>query len=230
MNKNLASLEKDICVKFKDKNILKQALVHRSYLNEHPDFKLDQNERLEFLGDAVLELIVTEYLFQKYDNPEGDLTAWRAALVNGRMLAKIAQKLNLEDYLFLSRGESKDSGRAREYILANAFEAMLGAIYLDQGYKIAQKFVKKHILSQLKTVLKTKLYIDAKSRFQEMAQEKDGITPEYRVLNEQGPDHDKDFTIGVFLENALVAKGHGHSKQIAEQQAAGKGLEKKGWN
>lgn len=227
--KKLSSLEKKLGVKFKNKDILKQALVHRSYLNEHPNFKLDQNERLEFLGDAVLELIVTEYLFKNYDNPEGELTAWRAALVNGKMLAKVAQKLNLEDYLLLSHGESKDSGRARKYILANALEAVIGAIYLDQTYKMAEKFVKKIVLSQLETILKSKLYIDAKSKFQEKSQEKAGITPEYRVLDETGPDHDKNFIVGVFLEDKLIAKGQGHSKQIAQQEAAKKGLGKNGW-
>ena len=223
-------LEKKLDTKFKNKDLLTQAFVHRSYLNENPNFHLSQNERLEFLGDAVLELVVTENLYNTYpDKAEGELTSWRAALVNAKMLSEVAKKLEFNDFLLLSRGEKKETGKSREYILANTMESFIGALYLDQGLKAAAKFIIKHILSELPRVLESNLYQDAKSHFQEIAQEKTGITPAYSVLKEWGPDHIKHFKIGVYLNKELVAQGQGSSKQEAEQDAATNGLEIKGW-
>jgi len=228
--KNFSKLEKNLGVKFENQDLLKQAMVHRSYLNENPDFELNHNERLEFLGDAVLELAVTEYLYNNYENPEGELTTWRAALVNAKMLAKIAKKLDLESCLYLSRGESRDTNsKARDYILANATEAVVGAIHMDQGYVVANKFIQKHILSELPEILEKKLYIDPKSRFQEEAQDKVGITPHYEVLDSVGPDHAKKFVIGIFLDKEQVATGEGTSKQEAQEDAARNALEAKDW-
>jgi ribonuclease-3 len=222
-------LEKIIEVKFKDINLLQQALTHRSYLNEHRDYKLDHNERLEFLGDAVLELVVTEYLYKNYKNPEGELTSWRAALVNGENLARISKEMGVEEFLLMSRGEAKDTGRARQYLLANAMEAIIGSIYLDQGYGKAEEFILKKIASSLDEVLESKSYMDAKSYFQEKAQDVAKVTPMYKVLEEKGPDHDKHFVVGVYLDSELVAKGEGNSKQEAQREAAKNGLETKGW-
>jgi ribonuclease-3 len=229
--RDFSKLEEVIGVKFKNKDFLKQALVHRSYLNEHPDFKLSHNERLEFLGDAVLEIIVTESLFHSFPNtPEGDLTNWRASLVNSKMLSEVASNINLEKYLFLSRGEAKDKNKkARQYILANAVEALIGAIYLDQGIKSAKKFVKSKILSKLDYILKHKLYLDPKSKFQEKAQEEIGVTPHYKVLRESGPDHAKIFEVGLYVGDELVSTGKGSSKQEAQVEAASKGIKRKGW-
>ncbi|MFH1462273.1 MAG: ribonuclease III [bacterium] len=227
---DFAKLEKKLGVKFKNKDFLTQAFVHRSYLNEESSFYLEHNERLEFLGDAVLELIVTEHLFQQYPSkPEGELTNWRAALVNSKMLTKVASELEFNDYLLLSKGEAKETGKARQYILANTFEAFIGSLYMDQGYKICQKFIKKRLLVKLPEIIEKGLFRDAKSHFQEKAQEKAGITPNYQVLKEWGPDHAKNFVIGVFLEKTLVAKGEGSSKQEAEAAAAKTGLEVKQW-
>lgn len=217
---NLQKLEDRLGVVFKDKNLLRQALIHRSWLNENPDSGFENNERLEFLGDAVLELAVTNYLYNKYPNPEGDLTNWRAALVNYINLSEVASALQFNEYLMLSRGEAKDTGRARQVILANAMEAIIGAIYLDQGFETANIFIKKNIISGLENIIKNKLYKDPKSLFQEQSQEKTGITPVYKVLNETGPDHDKIFEVGVFLGDDLVGSGTGPSKQEAEQKAA----------
>jgi len=227
---NLSSLEKKIKIEFNDKDLLKQALVHRSYLNENPEFNLKDNERLEYLGDAVLEMVVTEHLYEKYPNPEGDLTNWRASLVNSKMLAKVANHLKLDDDLFLSKGESKDTGRARQYITANALEALIGAIYLDKGYKESYKFIKREIIKELPLIIENKLYHDPKSLFQEKAQDKTGITPSYEVIKEWGPDHSKNFIVGVYLEKELIAKGQGISKQGAQEKAAEAGLKKKKWN
>ena len=227
--KDVKSLEKKIGIKFKDKNLLRQSLVHRSYLNEHKDFELDHNERLEFLGDAVLELITTEFLYNNFSNPEGELTNFRAALVNRKMLAIISTEIGLEEYLLMSKGESKDTGRARQYIIANALEAVIGAIYLDQGYNKSKKFIENYFLCKMDDVLNDKLYQDAKSKFQEEAQEKVGITPVYKVIREWGPDHDKHFLIGIFLGEEKIAEGEGISKQAAQRNAAEKGLEVKGW-
>lgn len=223
-------LEERLGYEFKDKNILIQALTHRSYLNEHSDYQFEHNERLEFLGDAVLELIVTEYLYLNYANPEGELTNWRAALVNAKTLAGIATQLEFEEYLLMSKGEARDkNSKARMYILANAIEAIIGAIYLDGKAEGAEKFIHKHILSHLPFILKNQLYIDPKSKFQETAQEMLGVTPSYKVLKEVGPDHNKEFTVGVFLEKDLVAVGSGTSKQEAQIAAAQAGLEAKHW-
>ena len=228
--KDFSGLEEKLGVKFKNIDLLNQAMVHRSYLNEHPDFRLGHNERLEFLGDAVLELVVTEHLYSNYPNPEGDMTNWRAALVNANTLSAICKDMGAEDYLFLSRGESKDTGtKARQYILANAFEAIIGAIYLDGGYEAAKIFITERVLVKLPYILEHKLYLDPKSRFQEAAQEVAGITPNYRVIDEKGPDHDKWFKIGVYLNDDLVAEGEGSSKQEAQVQAAENGIKAKGW-
>lgn len=229
--KGISQLEKTINAKFKDKDLLTQAVTHRSYLNEHPEFKLDHNERLEFLGDAVLELVVTEHLYRHYPNPEGELTNWRASLVNGANLARIAQTIGLEQFIMMSKGERKDANsKARQYILANAIEAVIGAIYLDQGIKQTKKFIDKNILSGLEEIIENKLYIDPKSLFQEKAQELMGITPSYRVLEASGPDHNKIFKVGVFINNDLIAQGVGSSKQEAQVEAAKKAIQKKKWN
>jgi ribonuclease III len=228
--KNFSLLEKKLNLQFKNKDFLIQAFCHRSYLNENPDFYLSHNERLEFLGDAVLELIVTEYLYQKYPKKsEGELTNWRAALVNARILSEVAKELDFNDFLLLSRGEAKELGKARQYILANAFEALIGAIYLDQGYQACKDFIKKYLIIKLPEIIEKGLFKDAKSRFQEEAQERVAITPTYKVLKEWGPDHAKRFIIGVFLDKELVAKGQGSSKQEAELEAAKKALEVKNW-
>lgn len=228
--KEISSFEEELGVKFKNQDLLRQAVVHRSYLNENPHFQLDHNERLEFLGDAVLELVVTEYLYRNYPNPEGELTNWRASLVNSRMLAELARELGAEDYLYLSRGEAKDkNSKARQYILANACEALIGAIYLDQGAKAAKKFIIENLLSKLENILENKLYLDPKTRFQEAAQEKAGITPSYRVLKESGPDHAKNFVIGVFLGDEMVTQGMGTSKQEAQVKAAEEAIKVQGW-
>lgn len=228
--KDLSLLEKKLKVKFKNKDLLTQAFTHRSYLNENPQFGISNNERLEFLGDAVLELAVTENLFQKYpQKPEGELTSWRAALVNAKILSRIAKDLEFNDFLLLSRGEAKETGKARQYILANTFESFVGSLYLDQGYKPCQKFIEKYVIRELPAILESQLYKDAKSRFQEEAQEKVGITPTYRVLKDWGPDHAKHFVIGVFLKDELAGEGQGSSKQEAEESAARKALEIKHW-
>ncbi|MEK7516708.1 MAG: ribonuclease III, partial [Patescibacteria group bacterium] len=230
MTKDFAKLEKRLGVTFRDQNLLMQSVVHRSYLNEHPDFHLGHNERLEFLGDAVLELVVTEYLYEHYPNPEGELTNWRAALVNAIMLATVAEEVGLEEFLYLSRGEAKDTqSKARQYILANAFEALIGALYLDRGIAVVREFIGEQILKRLPYILEHRLYLDPKSRFQEAAQEKVGVTPNYRVLDEVGPDHARLFTIGVYLGDELVATGAGSSKQEAQVEAATRGLEVKDW-
>ncbi len=223
--KNIARLEKILGVKFKDENILTQALTHRSYINENPDFHLSHNERLEFLGDAVLELIVTDYLFMEYpEKAEGELTSWRAALVNAKMLSMLGKEIGLQDFLLLSKGESKETGKSRDYIVANAFEALVGAIYLDIGYKKTETFISKFLLPKLPSIIKGELFRDAKSTLQEVAQEKEGITPSYRVLKEWGPDHAKQFIVGVFLRDRKIGEGEGSSKQEAEVQAAQDGL------
>lgn len=230
MTKDFSKFEAGIGFTFKDRQILTQAFVHRSYLNEHPTFAMGHNERLEFLGDAVLELVVTEYLYRNYPNPEGELTNWRAALVNARMLADIAGEMDIESYLYLSHGEAKDAkSKARMYILANAIEAVIGAMYLDQGVEPVREFINRFVLSRLQHVLDNKLHLDPKSRFQESAQERVGVTPTYRVMDEKGPDHAKEFTVGVYLGDELVATGIGTSKQEGQIAAAEAGLKEKGW-
>ncbi len=230
MMQDLFSLEQKLSFEFRNKDLLLQALTHRSYLNENPGFGLGHNERLEFLGDAVLELVVTEALYEKFpEKPEGELTSFRAALVNSNMLADLSVELGVNEFLVLSRGEAKDQGRARQYILANTFEAIVGAMYLDQGYDAVEKFIGRALLPRIEAVVREKLYKDPKSLFQEEAQERAGITPHYDVLSEFGPDHDKQFVVGVFLGDELVAKGEGPSKQIAQEEAARAGLREKGW-
>lgn len=225
MPKELSSLETQLEVTFINKDLLRQVFVHRSYLNENAGFNLDHNERLEFLGDAVLELVVTEHLFNTYANPEGELTNWRSAIVRGVMLAQVAQEIGMGDYLFLSRGEQKSGGKARQLILANTFEAFIGALYLDQGYEPAEKFISKHLIVKLPEIIENKLYLDPKSRLQELSQDKSGQTPNYRVLSEEGPDHAKSFSVGVFVDSQLIGQGSGSSKQNAEQAAAHSALE-----
>jgi len=231
MVKDLSALEKKLGAAFNNKDFLRQSVVHRSYINENPKFSLGHNERLEFLGDAVLELVVTEYLFVKYPNsPEGEMTNFRASLVNANKLSEIASEIGLEPFLYLSKGESKDKhSKARQYILANALEAVIGAIYLDQGKIAVEQFIKERILTKIDYIIQHKLYLDPKSRFQEMAQEKAGVTPNYKVHKEEGPDHAKIFSIGVYLGNELVVEGKGSSKQEAQIEAAEKALKVKGW-
>ena len=229
MSDKFSELESKIGFEFKNKDLLLTALTHRSYLNENLNWRLDHNERMEFLGDAVLELVVTEHLYKNYPNPEGEMTNWRAALVNANILSKITAEFNLNDYIMLSRGEARDTGRARQYILANAMESLIGAIYLDQGYEACGKFISKFILKELPAIIENHLYRDAKSLFQEMAQDKAGITPTYEVLEQWGPDHAKNFRVGVFLEKELAGQGQGPSKQEAQQKAAEDALAKKGW-
>ncbi len=222
--------EKAIGIEFNNKDILKQAFIHRSYLNENSKVGLPHNERLEFLGDAVLELVVTDFLYQNYPNsPEGELTAYRSALVNANIIGEVANELSMGEYLLLSKGETRDIGKARTYILANTYEAVVGAIYQDQGYEPARVFITSTLLPRIDEIVKHKLWRDSKSLVQEKSQEHMSVTPVYRVLSESGPDHDKNFTIGIFLGDERVAEGKGHSKQEAEQNAARVALEKKKW-
>ncbi|MGB8815740.1 MAG: ribonuclease III [Minisyncoccia bacterium] len=228
--KNFKEFEEIIGINFKNKNLLKQAFTHRSYLNEHKDSELVHNERLEFLGDAVLELIVTEYLYNKYiDENEGDLTSYRAALVNAETMSSAASKIKMNDFLLLSKGETKDTGRARQIILANTIEALIGAIFIDQGYEIAKYFISNNIFHLIDNIVAEKAWMDAKSNFQEASQENENITPSYKTIKEEGPDHDKIFTVGVYLDKELISIGTGKSKQEAEQEAAKTALVKKCW-
>lgn len=227
---NLTLLEKILDVTFRDREHLLTAVTHRSYLNEHREAKQEHNERYEFLGDAVLELVVTDFLFNKYpQKPEGDLTAIRAALVNTVSLSEAANRLGINGYLLLSKGEERDTGRARQYILANTFESIVGAIYLDQGYEAAREFIAASLFDLTDKIVAKRLWQDAKSRFQELAQEHASVTPSYQTLSQEGPDHDRIFTVGVFLGATKIAEGRGRSKQEAEQQAAERGIEAKGW-
>lgn len=231
MEKDFLELQKTIGVSFQNLDLLRQAMVHRSYLNENPQFPLEHNERLEFLGDAVLELIVTEHLYARYPNPEGELTNWRASLVNAKMLGELAVELGLDTYLYLSRGEAQDTnGKARQSILANAFEALIGAIYLDQGMPATKRFIEERLLVKLPVILRDQLYRDPKSRLQEIAQEQFGITPTYRVLKEEGPDHAKHFTVGVYIGSDQIGAGDGSSKQDAQVAAAQQALQGKQWS
>lgn len=223
----MTEFEKDIEIQFKDKSLLELVFIHRSYLNEHKNIS-EHNERLEFLGDAVLELAVTRYLYDNYDQPEGELTNWRSALVKGESLSEEAKRLNMDSLLKTSRGEAKNTGKARDILLANAFEALIGAIYLDQGFDAASVFILKNICYKLDDILKTGLHYDAKSRFQELSQEKFGITPNYEVLSEDGPDHNKTFVVAAYLGSKKVGEGDGQSKQRAQINAAANALED--WN
>jgi ribonuclease-3 len=216
----LSEIESLIGIEFQDKDLLRQVFIHRSFLNENPGIKLGHNERLEFLGDAVLELVVTEYLYRNYPNPEGELTNWRSALVRGQHLAEVAGELQLGKWLMLSRGEAKSGGKTRQILLANMFEALIGAIYLEHGLKAVSLFIEKHIITRLQEILAQELHIDAKSKLQEITQATVGITPHYTVMKEEGPDHAKEFTVGVYLGVKLLAEAKGSSKQSAEQGAA----------
>lgn len=211
---------------FKLINLFITAFTHRSYLNEHKKTVSEHNERLEFLGDAVLELVVTEYLYINYTEPEGILTNWRSSLVRTESISAAGQRLQFEKYLRLSRGEKRGSDRAKQQILANCFEAVIGAIYLDMGYEEAKKFIEQNILSTFKDILATGAWLDSKSKLQEMSQSKTGFTPSYRVIAEEGPDHDKLFEVGVYLNDKLLGVGKGPSKQLAQQRAAEVALQK----
>ena len=228
---NFEKFEKGAGVTFKDKGLLKQAFTHRSYINENRGFALKHNERLEFLGDAVLELVITDYLYGRFqDSTEGELTSLRSALVNADTCSLVAQTLGANDFLLLSRGESKDIGRARQYILANTLEAIIGAIYIDQGYEVAKNFILAHVAPLIENILKNGDWIDAKSLFQEKAQEYTGLTPVYKTIRESGPDHNKRFVVSVFVGTELYGEGEGESKQDAEQKAARQALDSKGWS
>ena len=230
----MEKLEEILGFKFNNKELLKEALTHRSYVNEHPNWSVPNNERLEYLGDAVLELAVTEYLYAKYpEYREGKMTSLRAALVNHIILSKIAKDILLQKFVLLSRGEAKDTGRARDVILANAIEALLGAVYLDRGYEVVRGLIKKFVLTKLPEVVEKGLERDSKSVLQEIVQEKMKLTPSYRVLEENGPDHQKEFLVGVLFGDEMIEKGRGNSKQEGEYRAAENALayirEKFGW-
>jgi len=231
LEKKFSNLEKKLNIKFKNKDLLIQAFVHRSFLNENPSFNLFHNERLEFLGDAVIEHVVTDYLFLNYPKKlEGELTTWRAALVNAKMLSNISQEIGFNDFLLLSQGEIKETGKARQYILANTFESFIGSLYLDQGIEMCKDFIERHLIKELPKIIEERLFEDDKSNFQKQAQERVSITPTYDVLEESGPDHNKHFIVGVFLAKELIAKGKGFSKQEAEESAAKEALKLKNWN
>ncbi|MDP2705792.1 MAG: ribonuclease III [bacterium] len=223
---DLKNLEKKLGFVFKNQALLNEAVTHRSFLNENPEWPFPHNERLEYLGDAVLELVVSDFLFNKYsDVDEGKLTSYRAALVNYQMMARVAKEFGLEDFLLLSKGEAKDNGKAREVILADGSEALIGAIYLDQGYDQAAFFITSNVLPHLARVIEEGLYQDPKSLLQEIIQEDKKITPTYRVIEETGPEHQKNFLVGVYFDDELIAEGPGTSKQEAERQAAEKAIE-----
>lgn len=223
--KKINKLENNLGIVFKNKEHLINALTHRSYLNEHRDIKV-HNERLEFLGDAVLELIVSDYLFNKFpDRPEGDLTSFRSALVKTESLADTAKKLGVGESLLLSKGEEDTGGRTKDYLLANTFEAIIGAIYIDLGYEKCRDFVYNHLIPKLDDIIKSRSDIDNKTKIQEIAQAKYKATPIYEVIHEEGPDHDKKFTVVVKIKNEIIGEGIGKSKQRAQEEAALKGLE-----
>ena len=213
-------LESILGVKLKNPDLYLSAFTHRSYLNENRSFALPHNERLEFLGDAVLELAATEYLYKNYPHPEGELTNFRSALVNYKILSDIAGRLGFEKFLLMSRGEAKDTGRARQVILANCIEAVIGAMYLDLGYQATGNFIAKEILVDLPNIIKGGSYVDPKSKLQELIQDKRGVTPTYGVISETGPDHNKIFVVGAFVGKDEVGRGTGPSKQEAELSAA----------
>lgn len=208
---------------FNDINLLVTALTHRSYVNEH---KLvhEHNERLEFLGDAVLELVSSDFLYRSYDKPEGVMTALRAALVRTESIGEAGKELGYEPLVRLSKGEKNGSDRAHDVILADCFEAVIGAIYLDQGYDVARDFIAKHILVKIDTILEEETWRDPKSYVQELAQKFDGYTPVYNTLKEEGPDHDKIFTVGIYVGEKVIGTGMGHSKQEAQTEAAREGV------
>lgn len=224
VSEKISQLENILGVHFQDKKLIKSALTHRSYLNEHPECSWSHNERLEFLGDAVLELVISEYLYKNVLKSEGEMTAIRAAIVKAESLAEVSKRLGLEKFLYLSKGEKNDTGKAKNYILANALEAVIGAIFIDKGLAAARRFIQEKIISMLKDFLKGKGIKDPKSRFQELSQEKFSITPTYKAIKEWGPEHQKNFLIGAYLQDKLVSKGQGSSKQEAEENAAKKAL------
>lgn len=229
--RELSGLEVRIGYTFKDKKLLEQAVTHRSYLNENPQWPVGHNERLEYLGDAVLELVVTEYLYEHYPStPEGEMTNWRAALVNATMLADVTVNMDLNEYMLLSRGEARDTGRARQYILANAIEALIGAMYLDGGYQPCKEFIGHFVLTRLPDIISKRLYRDPKSLLQEEAQDRISVTPTYQVMEEWGPDHARQFKVGVYLGRELAGEGQGESKQDAQQAAAEDALVNKKWS
>ncbi|MFA5842216.1 MAG: ribonuclease III [Candidatus Gracilibacteria bacterium] len=227
MENKFKSLEEKIGIKFKDRKTLQTVFIHKSYMNETKEEGVENNERLEFLGDAVLELVVTEFLYKTYPNPEGELTNWRSALVNGSHLATIAKKLNLGEYLTLGHGEERSGGRTKNYILANTFEALVGAIYLEHGYEVSHGFIDRFVIIYLEEILEKGMHIDPKSQFQEMAQEKWGITPHYQLIEDHGPDHAKEFVMALYVGDKKVAEGKGSSKQNAEEAAAVAALNRK---
>jgi ribonuclease III len=231
MKKNdYSPLEKTTKIKFKDENLINRAFTHKSFINEYKGDDLKDNERLEFLGDAVLELATTIHLFDKYpEKDEGRMTAFRSALVKGKHLAEVGKNLDLGSYLYLSNGEERSGGREKNYILANVVEAFIGAIYVEHGFDIAEKFISEFILNNLENIIKDGLHLDAKSKFQEIAQEKEGVTPNYELISDEGPDHDKTFIMGVFINEEKIAEGTGSSKQKAEENAAENALKVKGW-
>lgn len=220
----ISSFLKTIGIEIKNTKIFDEVFTHRSYLNEHKSIKCNHNERLEFLGDAVLELVVTEHLYKTYPNPEGELTNWRSAIVKGEMISQISRKLSLGSHLRMSKGEEQSGGKERNLILANLFEALVGGIYLDKGYDSAAQFISTYLLPHLKSIIEDGSYIDSKSKLQELIQNKKGITPKYELLEQDGPDHNRIFTIGVYIETRCVGKGQGPSKQKAEQAAAADAL------
>lgn len=226
MEFDIKKVEKLLKIKIKDENLIKTAFTHRSYLNEHPKYKNPSNERLEFLGDAVLQFISSEYLYNNYQEDEGKLTNYRASIVCTPSLAEESARLGYGEHLLLSKGEEDTGGREREYILANTFEAVLGALYLEKGMDFCKKFVTKELLYKINKIIKNESYKDAKSKFQEKAQEKLSTTPIYQVLDSWGPDHKKTFKVGVFLDEKLFGEGEGRSKQKAEQKAAKNALDK----
>jgi ribonuclease-3 len=229
--KDFTPLEQQLGITFDNKDLLKQAFIHRSYINEHSGSGMSHNERLEFLGDAVLELVVTSYLYKTFTTkPEGELTAYRASLVNTNSISDAAREQNFDEFLMLSKGEARDTGKARAYILANTYEAFIGATYLDQGYDTAKKFIEQTLVPKLEGVIRDGLWRDAKSYVQEKSQEQESVTPSYQVLNEIGPDHDKIFTVGIYFGKKLIAEGKGSSKQEAETDAARNALKARNWN
>lgn len=224
---NLKKAEKTLKIKIKDETLFETAFTHRSYLNEHPKYENPSNERLEFLGDAILQHLSSEYLFKAYPgDPEGHLTNYRSAVVNTVSLGQEAKRLRYGELLLLSKGEEATGGRNREYILANTFEAVLGALYLQEGLEHCKKFVEKELFYKVEHIIEDELYKDSKSKFQEQSQEAKGVTPVYKVLDAWGADHEKTFKVGVYLEDELFGEGEGGSKQKAEQKAAIKGLDR----
>jgi ribonuclease-3 len=229
MNADYSKFEEKTGIKFNDESLLTRAFTHRSFLNENRDSDLKHNERLEFLGDAVMELVTTDYLFKTFPKKnEGELTSYRASLVNTQTIAEVSTELGFNDYLLLSKGEAKDTGRARHYILANTFESVIGAIYLDQGYEMAEKFIKNFLITKLDKILAEGTWIDAKSKLQENIQDKKSLTPTYKIVKEEGPDHDKKFTVALYYGDEEIGSAQGKSKQEAEQNIAREVLEKEG--